>query len=178
MLPAARPSDAHKYAMDRMVQAGVVPVTWQQVLLEWQRDWARKETYDAVTIAGEGAFRRLRHGHRLRLHPWFTAERNASSTASGSARTPPSKAVSHSGSRICRSGLSLNAKVIPMKIYLLSLGAGLLVGVIYSLLNVRSPAPPVVALIGLLGILVGEQIVPLAKSMWAASLQPFHGFIR
>lgn len=40
--------DAHKYAMDRMVQAGVVPVTWQQVLLEWQRDWARKTTYDAV----------------------------------------------------------------------------------------------------------------------------------
>ena len=40
--------EAHEYAMDRMVQAGVVPVTWQQVLLEWQRDWARKETYDAV----------------------------------------------------------------------------------------------------------------------------------
>ncbi|MEO1530874.1 MAG: hydrolase [Pseudomonadota bacterium] len=38
--------DAHKYAMDRMVQAGVVPVTWQQVLLEWQRDWARRDTYD------------------------------------------------------------------------------------------------------------------------------------
>jgi nicotinamidase-related amidase len=42
-------ADAHKYAMDRMVQAGVVPMTWQQVMLEWQRDWARKETYDAVT---------------------------------------------------------------------------------------------------------------------------------
>jgi nicotinamidase-related amidase len=42
--------EAHAYAMDRMVQAGVVPVTWQQVLLEWQRDWARKDTYDA-TIA-------------------------------------------------------------------------------------------------------------------------------
>ncbi|MGO7386296.1 XapX domain-containing protein [Rhizobium ruizarguesonis] len=54
-----------------------------------------------------------------------------------------------------------------MKLYLLSLAAGLLVGVIYSLLNVRSPAPPVVALIGLLGILVGEQLVPLAKSIWA-----------
>lgn len=54
-----------------------------------------------------------------------------------------------------------------MKLYLLSLGAGLLVGVIYSLLNVRSPAPPVVALVGLLGILVGEQLVPLAKSIWA-----------
>ncbi|MEM6438720.1 MAG: hydrolase [Pseudomonadota bacterium] len=40
--------DAHKYAMDRMVQAGVVPMTWQQVLLEWQRDWARRDTYDAV----------------------------------------------------------------------------------------------------------------------------------
>ena len=40
--------EAHQYAMDRMVQAGVVPVTWQQVLLEWQRDWARKETYDAT----------------------------------------------------------------------------------------------------------------------------------
>lgn len=40
--------DAHKYAMDRMVQAGVVPMTWQQVLLEWQRDWAHRGTYDAV----------------------------------------------------------------------------------------------------------------------------------
>ena len=40
--------DAHDYAMQRMIQAGVVPVTWQQVLLEWQRDWARRETYDAV----------------------------------------------------------------------------------------------------------------------------------
>ncbi|UUP17048.1 hydrolase [Nitratireductor thuwali] len=40
--------DAHKYAMDRMVQVGIVPVTWQQVLLEWQRDWARRETYNDV----------------------------------------------------------------------------------------------------------------------------------
>jgi nicotinamidase-related amidase len=41
--------DAHDYAMQRMIQAGVVPMTWQQVLLEWQRDWARRDTYDAVT---------------------------------------------------------------------------------------------------------------------------------
>jgi XapX domain-containing protein len=54
-----------------------------------------------------------------------------------------------------------------MKVYLMSLGAGLLVGVIYSLINVRSPAPPVVALVGLLGILVGEQVPPLLKSLWA-----------
>src|SRR5215475_6158251 len=53
-----------------------------------------------------------------------------------------------------------------MRTYLVSLGAGLLVGVIYSLLNVRSPAPPVIALIGLLGILVGEQLPPLAKSFF------------
>lgn len=40
--------EAHDYAMQRMVQVGVVPVTWQQVMLEWQRDWARRDTYDAV----------------------------------------------------------------------------------------------------------------------------------
>lgn len=55
-----------------------------------------------------------------------------------------------------------------MKIYLLSLGAGLLVGIIYALINVRSPAPPVIALVGLLGILVGEQIPPLVKTLWAS----------
>ncbi len=52
-----------------------------------------------------------------------------------------------------------------MKPYLLSLGAGLLIGVIYSLLNVRSPAPPIIALIGLMGILVGEQIIPVGKHL-------------
>ncbi len=52
-----------------------------------------------------------------------------------------------------------------MKMYVLSLGAGLLVGVIYSLLDVRSPAPPLVALVGLLGILVGEQIIPVGKQL-------------
>lgn len=50
-----------------------------------------------------------------------------------------------------------------MKPYILSLGAGLLVGIVYSLLNVRSPAPPVIALVGLLGILIGEQVVPVIK---------------
>lgn len=54
-----------------------------------------------------------------------------------------------------------------MKIYLFSLGAGLLVGIIYSVINVRSPAPPIVALVGLLGILIGEQLPPLIRSLWA-----------
>ena len=51
-----------------------------------------------------------------------------------------------------------------MKMYLVSLGAGVLVGVIYSLLQVRSPAPPLVALIGLLGMLFGEQVIPVSMT--------------
>ncbi|KUN41368.1 hydrolase [Streptomyces olivochromogenes] len=39
---------AHEHALQRMVSAGAVPVTWIQVLLELQRDWARGETYGAV----------------------------------------------------------------------------------------------------------------------------------
>ena len=54
-------------------------------------------------------------------------------------------------------------------VYLISLGEGLLVGVIYSLLNVRSPAPPLVALVGLLGILLGEQVVPVARQVLSGS---------
>ena len=50
-----------------------------------------------------------------------------------------------------------------MKAYFLSLAVGTLVGIIYGLLNVRSPAPPVIALLGLLGILVGEQVTAAAK---------------
>ena len=52
-----------------------------------------------------------------------------------------------------------------MKVYIVSLGAGVLVGVVYSLLHVRSPAPPLVALVGLLGILVGEQVIPVARQL-------------
>ena len=52
-----------------------------------------------------------------------------------------------------------------MKPYVLSLALGLLVGVIYALFQVRSPAPPVIALVGLLGILLGEQIPPFIKSV-------------
>ncbi len=52
-----------------------------------------------------------------------------------------------------------------MQMYVMSLGAGLLAGLIYSLVRVRSPAPPVIALVGLLGLLAGEQAVPLAKRL-------------
>ena len=53
-----------------------------------------------------------------------------------------------------------------MKLYIVSLAVGLLVGLIYGFLNVRSPAPPVIALVGLLGILVGEQLPPLLRQLW------------
>ena len=47
---------AHEMALQRVVQAGAVPVTWIQVLLELQRDWARKETYnDVIAIVKEHA---------------------------------------------------------------------------------------------------------------------------
>ncbi|MFD0280033.1 hydrolase [Kitasatospora sp. NPDC127111] len=39
---------AHEHALQRMIAAGAVPVTWIQVLLELQRDWARQESYGAV----------------------------------------------------------------------------------------------------------------------------------
>ncbi|HLZ79529.1 MAG TPA: DUF1427 family protein [Sphingomonas sp.] len=63
-----------------------------------------------------------------------------------------------------------------MKPYLISLGAGLLVGIIYSLLGTRSPAPPAIALLGLLGMLVGEQVLPIAKR--AISGQPLLSFVK
>lgn len=40
----------------------------------------------------------------------------------------------------------------------ISLGAGVFIGLIYALLNVRSPAPPAVALVGLLGMIFGSTL--------------------
>lgn len=39
---------AHDNAMKRVIQAGAKPVTSLSVMLEWQRDWASRDTYDAV----------------------------------------------------------------------------------------------------------------------------------
>jgi XapX domain-containing protein len=59
-----------------------------------------------------------------------------------------------------------------MRAYFVSLGVGLVVGMIYGLIDVRSPAPPVIALVGLLGMLLGEQVAPAAKRLVAG--QPVH----
>jgi len=40
--------EAHERAIQRMVQAGAVPITWMAVLSEWQRDWAREATVPAL----------------------------------------------------------------------------------------------------------------------------------
>ncbi|KAA5931500.1 MULTISPECIES: DUF1427 family protein [Pantoea] len=51
---------------------------------------------------------------------------------------------------------------------LLSLSAGVLIGLFYGLLNVRSPAPPAIALVGLLGMLLGgalmQAVIPAAHA--------------
>jgi nicotinamidase-related amidase len=39
---------AHDNAMKRVIQAGAKPVTSLSVMLEWQRDWAQRDTYDAI----------------------------------------------------------------------------------------------------------------------------------
>lgn len=52
-----------------------------------------------------------------------------------------------------------------VKPYLVSLAIGILVGALYALMRVRSPAPPVVALAGLLGMLIGEQGLGFALTL-------------
>ncbi|MEQ4532013.1 MAG: XapX domain-containing protein [Mixta sp.] len=52
-----------------------------------------------------------------------------------------------------------------LKAYLVSLTMGLLAGLIYGGMHVHSPAPPVIALLGLFGMLVGEQLIPLCRRL-------------
>ena len=52
--------------------------------------------------------------------------------------------------------------------YLLSLGVGLLVGLLYALVKVRSPAPPIVALVGLFGMVIGEAGGQALRRQWSA----------
>ncbi len=58
--------------------------------------------------------------------------------------------------------------------YVLSLGVGLFVGVAYGLLGVRSPAPPIIALLGLLGMLAGEAAVQYWRGHPDALASLFH----
>ncbi|MEM8871517.1 MAG: DUF1427 family protein [Pseudomonadota bacterium] len=58
--------------------------------------------------------------------------------------------------------------------YLLSLGVGFGVGVLYGLVSVRSPAPPIIALLGLLGMLTGEAAVQWLKGHSQPVAKAFH----
>ena len=52
-----------------------------------------------------------------------------------------------------------------MKPYLVSLAAGVVVGLLYNIVDVKSPAPPIVALLGLLGMVAGEHAIPFVRSL-------------
>ncbi len=69
--------EAHDYAMQRMIQAGCGAVTWQQVLLEWQRDWARRDSYDAVMAIVREHSGAPRHGRPTMPTRWSTRPRSA-----------------------------------------------------------------------------------------------------
>lgn len=58
---------------------------------------------------------------------------------------------------------------------LISLGAGALIGLIYSLLKVRSPAPPAVALVGLLGMVIGSTLGGKLLNNEVSAWVPSHG---
>ncbi|SEQ70445.1 XapX domain-containing protein [Pseudomonas sp. NFACC02] len=51
--------------------------------------------------------------------------------------------------------------------YLISLAIGIAVGLFYGALDFRSPAPPLVALVGLLGMQAGEKLWPMGRQLIA-----------
>ena len=55
--------------------------------------------------------------------------------------------------------------------YLMSLLMGLVVGAAYGLVHVRSPAPPMIAIVGLFGMVLGQQAVDMAKRRSAPPAQ-------
>jgi XapX domain-containing protein len=62
------------------------------------------------------------------------------------------------GLRLLRVLIRLRQEGIEMKASLISFAVGLGVGAIYGLIRVKSPAPPIIALLGLLGMVFGEQL--------------------
>ncbi|MEM5402030.1 DUF1427 family protein [Paraburkholderia unamae] len=51
-----------------------------------------------------------------------------------------------------------------MKAYLVSFAVGALAGLLYNVLQVKSPAPPTIALVGLLGMLSGENAIGVVRA--------------
>ena len=63
-----------------------------------------------------------------------------------------------------------------MKALLISFAVGTLVGVLYGVIKVKSPAPPIIAMVGRVGMVLGEQggAWLLAKKIHAAKVVPTH----
>nr|WP_089163305.1 DUF1427 family protein [Caballeronia sordidicola] len=59
--------------------------------------------------------------------------------------------------------------------FLTSLGDGFAVGLLYWLLKVQSPAPPLIALAGLLGMVLGEHAIPPVRAQSVTSTSAAHG---
>ncbi len=135
----------------------MIPVTWQQVMLEWQRDWARKETYTAVM----DIVREHSGAYGMGVDYAYTMVHKAPSRQKS--EPPHLSAGSGTLSPRWRAGPSSPARRCPfsleftMSTGLISLAAGVLIGLMYAVLKVRSPAPPALALIGLLGCWRGNR---------------------
>lgn len=54
--------------------------------------------------------------------------------------------------------------------FVISLGVGFVVGLLYCMLKVQSPAPPLIALAGLLGMVLGEHAIPVVKARFATTV--------
>ncbi len=63
-----------------------------------------------------------------------------------------------------------------LKTYSVSLSVGILAGLVYAVIDVNSPAPPIIALVGLLGMQVGEHAIPLIKKIIKREPVNFHWF--
>lgn len=63
-----------------------------------------------------------------------------------------------------------------LKTYSISLSVGILAGFVYAVLDVNSPAPPIIALVGLLGMQIGEHAIPLIKRSIKRQSINFHWF--
>lgn len=72
--------EAHERAMQRLVQAGAVPMTSLQVMFELQQDWARSETYDGVMDILK---KHTPYGIQVRFSKWALGE-HASEAGDGS----------------------------------------------------------------------------------------------
>jgi len=75
---------AQDAALSRMVQAGAIRLTTIAALLEWQRDWARKEHYQRADGHPEAAGGGIRKRNRVRLH--------AGSQSTSIGESPPGRA--------------------------------------------------------------------------------------